>query len=226
MVLSVLRRSSHLLLLWSYKGTQYNSTSLAASPLLGRSFGDLVDDWVLNQYLLNKIKFMLWINKHIHWNTAYICNTIIDQSIIFIFWFMLNGWWNIAKNAIKKNNKKPDCWAPFLPQWFWTIPRSPCKHHHCILCPAKCDRCFQPQRCVTRVFFVGSWAPFWCAGLDVYYPGAQGSGIRSCCRKLGPNLWNSIKVLKALAGFFFPQFWETKSTRISKTHLFALEVFC
>lgn len=61
-----------------------------------------------------------------------------------------------SKKCYKKQQKNPT--VGHLPQWFWTIPRSPCKHHHCILCPAKCDRCFQPQRCVTRVcrWFLGS----------------------------------------------------------------------
>ena len=61
-----------------------------------------------------------------------------------------------------------------------------------------------------RVCVVGSWAPFWCAGFGCVLPRSPGVWHPLLLQKTWHfYLWNSIKVLKALA-FFFPSVLRNK----------------
>ena len=94
----------------------------------------------------------------------------------------------LAKNAIK-TTKKPDCWAPSPVVLDHTEISLQAPPLHPL--PSKVRSVFSASEVRDACVSLVPGLRFDVPGLDVYYPGAQGSGIRYCCRKLGTFIFGT-----------------------------------
>lgn len=115
----------------------------------------------------------------------------------------------LAKNAIKRKPKKPDCWAPSPVVLDHTEISLQAPPLHPL--PSKVRSVFAASEVRTACFSLVSLGPAFFEGFGCVLPRSPGVWHPLLLQKTWPfYLWNSIKALKALAGFFFPSVLRNK----------------
>ena len=132
----------------------------------------------------------------------------------------------LAKNAIKRKPKKPDCWAPSPVVLDHTEISLQAPPLHPL--PSKVRSVFAASEVRTACFSLVSLGPAFFEGFGCVLPRSPGVWHPLLLQKTWPfYLLELNKSAQSFSRFFFSlSFEKQKKTRISKTHLFALEVFC